>query len=250
VHAGALASAVIDPDLWQYGAGAVLASQASLFGAGLWPGGQLLGPNWTRLPRSAALRGEIAITFDDGPDPDVTPAVLDILDQHAAKATFFCIGHRAMACASLCRDIVLRGHAVENHSLRHHYSFACSGYRSFVGDLAAAQDALFDLTGERPRFFRAPFGFRNPLLDPALSRLDLRLASWTRRGFDTRSRSARIVLQRLERGLKAGDILLLHDGNAARTLRGHPVVLDVLPALLTTVAAQRLRPITLRSALE
>ena len=83
-----------------------------------------------------------------------------------------------------------------------------------------------------PRFFRAPAGLRNPFLEPVLARESLQLVSWTRRGFDTVNGSARAVLGRLTRRLRAGDILLLHDGHAARTAAGTPVILEVLPRCL------------------
>ena len=108
---------------------------------------------------------------------------------------------------------------------------------------------LTPLSGSAPRFFRAPAGLRNPLLDPALQRQGLQLASWTRRGFDTVSTDAASVLARLTRNLAAGDILLLHDGHAARTAAGTPLVLEVLPRLIEAIAQRSLRPVTLREAL-
>ena len=95
-----------------------------------------------------------------------------------------------------------------------------------------AQALLADITGVRPHCFRAPAGLRNPLLDPVLHRLGLHLVSWTRRGFDTREGDAARVLARLDSGLAAGDILLLHDGHARRGATGRAVLLDVLPPLL------------------
>lgn len=215
---------------------------------GLLPRSRWLGPNLTRLPAAAAARGEIALTIDDGPDPEVTPAVLDLLDRYQARATFFCIGERAQRHPQLCREIVARGHAVENHSHRHRHAFALMGMGGFRRELREAQHALAAITGQVPGFFRAPAGIRSPLLDPVLSGLGLRLASWTRRGFDTRTGDAALLLRRLGANLRAGDILLLHDGNAARTADGQPVILEVLPRLLEQAAAAGLRTVTLRTA--
>ena len=97
--------------------------------------------------------------------------------------------------------------------------------------MQTAQDTLTRITGRRPLFFRAPAGLRNPFLDPVLTRLGLQLASWSARGFDTRIGDVDRVNYRLLRGLRAGAILLLHDGNAARTHDGIPVILEVLPAV-------------------
>ncbi len=249
LHALALLTVIAEPGQWRWALGAVLANHLLLTAIGLWPRSHWLGPNWTRLPAAATARGEIALTIDDGPDPVVTPQVLDLLDQYAVKATFFCIGKKAERHPDLCREIVRRGHAIENHSQHHRHHFSLMGTHGMMRELQAAQDTLTAITGQRPLFFRAPAGLRNPFLDPVLARLGLRLASWSVRGFDTRIGDAGRVKNKLLRGLRAGAILLLHDGNAARTSAGHPVILDVLPAILESAAAARLRWVTLRHAI-
>ena len=108
---------------------------------------------------------------------------------------------------------------------------------------------LAELTGQRQSCFRAPAGCRNPFLAPVLHRMGLTLVSWTRRGFDTRERDPARVLARLTDGLAGGDILLLHDGHAARTREGRPVILDVLPPLLERMQALGLRSVTLPEGL-
>jgi peptidoglycan/xylan/chitin deacetylase (PgdA/CDA1 family) len=248
VHAGAAALALV-PGGWPYGLGVLAANHALLTAAGLWPRSALLGPNVRRLPAAAAARGEVAITLDDGPDPEVTPAVLDQLDAAGAHATFFCIAERAAAQPALLREIVRRGHAVQNHSHGHRHHFSLLGPRGLATEIGRAQAVLADLGGRMPHAFRAPAGLRNPLLDPVLHRLGLHLVSWTRRGFDTREADAARVLQRLSSGLAGGDILLLHDGHARRGAGGRPVVLDVLPALLQRCRDAGLKPVTLDEAL-
>jgi peptidoglycan/xylan/chitin deacetylase (PgdA/CDA1 family) len=188
----------------------------------------------------------VSITIDDGPDPEITPKVLDLLDQHAAQASFFCIGERAASLPELCREIVQRGHSIENHTQRHSHRFALLGVRGFEREIGVAQEVLAAASGQAPVFFRAPAGLRNPLLEPALARLGLHLATWTRRGFDTATRDPQAVARRLLHGLDAGDILLLHDGHAARTASGVPIVLEALPRVLEALAAARLRSVTLR----
>ncbi len=249
LHAAAVAALIVRPSLWPWVLGALIADHAVLTGASLVPRSLLLGPNWTRLPAAAASRRQVAITIDDGPDPQVTPRVLALLEEHRVRATFFCIGERVRAHSELAREIVRRGHAIENHSHRHVHYFSLLGPRGMTAEIERAQDTIGIVTGQRPVFFRAPAGLRNPFLDPVLNRLSLRLASWTRRGFDTVNASADSVLARLTGGLRGGDILLLHDGNAARSRAGSPIVLEVLPRLLEAVAAADLTPITLRSAL-
>jgi peptidoglycan/xylan/chitin deacetylase (PgdA/CDA1 family) len=249
LHVGALALVLARPSAWPWAVGGVIADHALLTALGLTPRSALLGPNWTRLPAAAAARRELAITIDDGPDPRITPRVLDLLDARGARATFFCIGERVQRYAELAREMVRRGHAVENHSQRHLHHFSLLGPRSLVAEIERAQDTIGITTGQQPLFFRAPAGFRSPFLDPVLSRLGLRLASWTRRGFDTVRANAESVLGKLTHNLGTGDILLLHDGHAALTGNGVPVILEVLPRLLDALAAAELTPVTLREAL-
>jgi peptidoglycan/xylan/chitin deacetylase (PgdA/CDA1 family) len=249
LHLGAVALVAARPSAWPWALGALVADHALITAVTLTPRSAWLGPNWTRLPTAAAGRRQLAITIDDGPDPRVTPRVLDLLDERAAKATFFCIGERVQRSAELAREMVRRGHAIENHSQRHLNHFSLLGPRGLIAEVERAQDTIGITTGQHPLFFRAPAGFRNPFLDPVLSRLGLRLASWTRRGFDTVRASPQSVLDNLTRGLGAGDILLLHDGHAALTRGGVPVILEVLPRLLDTLSAARLVPVTLRAAL-
>ena len=247
-HLAAGAAAAIVPASWPWALGAVAANHLALTAGGLWPRSRWLGSNWTRLPAAAVVRDEIAITIDDGPDPALTPAILDLLDQHRARATFFCIAERARAAPALCRAIIARGHSVQNHSDRHSHRFSLLGPRAMAREIGAAQASLADITGVAPRFFRAPAGLRNPFLAPVLQRLDLQLVSWTRRGFDTVGADPAPVLARLLRRLGAGDILLLHDGHGARDLSGRALVLAVLPALLERVQAAGLVPVTLPAA--
>jgi len=248
LHALAAGALILRPPLWPWALAAVVADHLTLTAAGLWPRASLLGPNLTRLPSRAAARGEIAITIDDGPDPEVTPAVLALLDRHAARATFFCIGERIARHPQLAREILARGHGLENHSQRHLHHFSLLGPRAMRAEIAGAQESIAFATGAAARFFRAPAGLRNPFLEPELARAGLTLVSWTRRGFDTVSGDPDRVLARLLKRLAAGDILLLHDGHAARTASQDPVILTVLPSLLAAVRAAGLKPVTLRVA--
>ncbi|MEO7386184.1 MAG: polysaccharide deacetylase family protein [Gammaproteobacteria bacterium] len=250
IHAAATGMVGWNPAFWPWALGLVLSNHAVLAATGLWPRSSWLGPNWSHLPATTLARGgRVAFTLDDGPDPAVTPLVLDVLDGAGVRATFFCVGELIAAHPALGREILARGHCIENHSQRHLHHFSVLGPRRMKLEVARAQDTIFGVTGQRPRFFRAPAGLRNPFLDGILADLDLQLASWTRRGFDTLSRRPEPVLKRLTRRLGDGDILLLHDGNAARTHTGRPVILEVLPKLLETVARAGLQAITLREAL-
>ena len=248
IHLGAAAAVIVHPKLWPWALGAVVGNHLVLTAAGLWPRSHLLGLNWTRLPQDGRACDRVAITIDDGPDPVVTPRVLDALDAHGAVATFFCVGELVERHPELAREIVRRGHAIENHSHRHRHNFSLLGPAAMHAEIARAQDCIIAITGSTPMFFRAPAGLRNPFLDPVLNSLNLTLASWTRRGFDTVNGDPHTVYGRLTNALEGGDILLLHDGHAARGRSGTPVILDVLPRLLDTLRARNLEPVTLRAA--
>lgn len=245
LHAAAALGCAAYPEAWPWALAAVAANHAGIAGVAMWPHGELLGPNLSKLP-DADGRERLALTFDDGPDPETTLRVLDILDRHRIPASFFCIGKHAAAHPGIVREIARRGHAVENHSDRHSPAFACMPFSALRRDVAGAQARLSDLTGDAPRFFRAPMGIRSPLLDPVLTELGLQHVSWTRRGYDTVHRCTDTVLRRLSRGLGAGDILLLHDRSSQP---GRPaVVLHVLPRLLAHADGKGLKFAALRMA--
>lgn len=248
IHLFALIFIIFMPTLWRWACLAILINHIVIAAVGLWPRSQWLGTNWTHLPESAIARNEIALTIDDGPDPEVTPKVLNILDLYQAKATFFCIGEKAMQYPEICQEIIRRGHAIENHSQRHRHFFSLLGIGGFIREITAAQNTLSQITGQTPLFFRAPAGLRNPFLDPVLNKLNLTLASWSVRGFDTQNRNAEQIKSKLISHLRAGVILLLHDGNAARSHHGTPIILDVLPDLIKAAKAQALHFVTLRQA--
>jgi peptidoglycan/xylan/chitin deacetylase (PgdA/CDA1 family) len=153
------------------------------------------------------------------------------------RASFFCIGQRARAHPGLVAEIARRGHGVENHTEHHPYRFAALPPAGLRREIAAAQDILAELSGRPPSWFRAPMGLRSPLLQPALENSGLQLASWTRRALDGVSGDAAAALRRLTRGLAAGDVLMMHDGNGRPGPDGRAVVLTVLPPLLRRLRA-------------
>lgn len=237
LHAGAAAALLWSPTM-AFGVGGLLANHAVLAAAGLWPRSTLLGPNVLRLTSG---RPEIALTIDDGPDPEVTPKVLDILAERGVKATFFCIAEKVRDQPALARRIVDEGHHIENHSARHRHYFSLLGLDGIRKELILAQQIIHETTGRTPEFFRAPAGLRNPFLDPVLHQLNLKLVSWTRRGFDTRVTDVKRIAHRLLHNAQTGDILLMHDGNAARDARGSPVIIEVLPLLIDNLVRRDLK---------
>ncbi|CAN5454058.1 polysaccharide deacetylase family protein [soil metagenome] len=249
LHAAMLVALVAAPHAWRWILAALLLNHLILTTTGMWPRSTWLGPNLNCLPPASAARREIALTIDDGPHPEVTPKVLDLLDRHGVKASFFCVGREAQKHPALCRMIVERGHEIENHTQHHFNHFAFLGPAGLTREIDSAQRTIASLTGRTPAFFRAPAGIRSPLLAPVLAKLGLQLAAWSRRGFDARNPDPAAVSRRLMQGLQAGAILLLHDGNSARTTSGEAVILAVLPGLLDAAKAADLHFVTLSQAL-
>lgn len=239
---------IVDPASTLIWLGILASNHGLLTMGGLLPRAKLLGPNITRLPQSAIAKRQIALTFDDGPDPVVTPQILAILSEHKARATFFCIGRRAEQYPELIKAIVSQGHQVENHSYSHSAAFAFNGTKGIFTEITRTQETLRQLTGKPPRFFRPIAGIRNPLLEPVLSKLGMRLVSWSHRGFDTQLKNPHRLYHRLKKGLSAGSILLMHDGNAAHTHDAVAVSVACLPSILQAIADSGLTAVTLNEA--
>jgi peptidoglycan-N-acetylglucosamine deacetylase len=251
LHGAALTSCIAAPATWPLALGAIAANHVGLTALGLWPKSRLLGPNVRNLNRSAIASGKIALTFDDGPNPEITPWVLDTLDRFNTKATFFCVGQAVAKHGALARQIVSRGHFIENHSQYHANAFSTFGLKRLKIEIEAAQNTISDTVGTMPSLFRAPAGLRSPLLEPVLAPMGLRLVSWTHRGFDTVEKSSEKVFNRLIKNLQAGDILLLHDGNPGyeggrnRSTKGHSHIETLLVRLLTTFEVKNLQNVPL-----
>jgi hypothetical protein len=110
LHALAAGSLLAEWEAWPWALGSIIANQTALTALVMLPQSRLLGTNLIRLPKARAQAGHVALTFDDGPDPRVTPAVLDLLDRHGATASFFCIAEHALRHPELVREVVRRGH--------------------------------------------------------------------------------------------------------------------------------------------
>jgi peptidoglycan/xylan/chitin deacetylase (PgdA/CDA1 family) len=240
LHAAGIALLVAAPAWWPWIAAALAANHLVLTAGVFLVRGRLLGPNLSRLPAAAIAQREVCLTFDDGPHPEMTPRVLAVLDQYRATASFFCVGAKARAYPELVREIARRGHSVENHTYSHSHAFALYTAALLRREVESAQAIVAAITGRAPQFFRAPIGFRSPLLEPVLARLGLRYVSWTRRGLDTGGADPARVLERLTGSLAAGDVLLLHDDR--------PGALAVLPALLERLAELGLKCVSLPAA--
>jgi peptidoglycan/xylan/chitin deacetylase (PgdA/CDA1 family) len=155
----------------------------------------------------------VALTFDDGPDARSTPALLDVLRQHDVEAAFFVIGQKVELEPHLANRILREGHLLENHSFAHSYATNFYPGAKLTADLSRAQQTIEKLTGTSPKYFRPPVGLSNPNVFRAARALRLKVIGWTIRSLDTRLTDPARIVQRIERGLKPGAVILLHDGN-------------------------------------
>ncbi|TYT26195.1 polysaccharide deacetylase family protein [Luteimonas viscosa] len=196
---------------WPLGLPLMLASHGICLWGVLAPNVALYGPVLSRLPTADR---SVWLTIDDGPSDD-TAAILDLLDAHGAKATFFLVGERAAARPGLVREIVARGHGIGNHSLTHPQArFWALGPRRMRAEIEGGQQALATITGTAPRWFRAVVGHANPFVSAPLHEAGLARVGWSARGFDALDGDVERVLGKIERDLAPGAIVLLHEGAA------------------------------------
>ncbi|MBX3190849.1 MAG: polysaccharide deacetylase family protein [Labilithrix sp.] len=189
-----------------------------------------------RGPRDA--RG-VVLTFDDGPDPEHTREVLDLLDGHAAKATFFVIGHKAEKHPELVSEIVRRGHEVGVHGFSHDRFLSLRGTKHVRDDLNKAVRVLENITGKTPALFRPPIGHTNPTIARVADELDLTVVGWSVGARDGIARTKpEDVVSRVGRGLRDGAIVLLHD--AAERGTHKPAGIGALPGIFEKLAAKNL----------
>lgn len=167
---------------------------------------------------------EIAITFDDGPSPLVTPQVLDLLKTCNAKATFFCIGKHIEGNEDLLRRMALEGHEIGNHSWSHSYLFDFYRAWKVEDEIASTSDLLFRITGKEVKYFRPPFGATNPVIADVIRKLKMPVIGWSIRSYDTMIKNPDTLFKRITCKLKPGDIVLFHDSN--------PRILPVLKKFL------------------
>lgn len=163
------------------------------------------------LCRAKTIHNVVALTFDDGPHPDRTPKVLDVLARYGVKATFFIIGEKAEAHPEIVRRIVAEGHLVGNHTYGHSGNFPLMRVRKMKDEIHRCDVVMEKITDIRPTLFRPPFGVTNPPLARAIGKR-YTVAGWDIRSLDTIARRSRErVFERVCRRLRPGSVVLLHD---------------------------------------
>jgi peptidoglycan-N-acetylglucosamine deacetylase len=194
---------------------------------------------WRRFPARERAGKGVALTFDDGPDPDATPAVLDALDRLEVRATFFLVGEQLLVHHELGRAVADAGHAVALHGFRHVEHDELDDPRE---DLLRGLDAIESATGARPRLYRPPYGRFSEASFAACRELELEPVYWSAWGMDWEALPAERIAELAVRDVEAGAIVLLHD--SAR-YAPRPSAEPTVTALEPIVAAVRGRDLAL-----
>ena len=189
-----------------------------------------------RRLRAGGAQRAVALTFDDGPNPDATPLILDALAERGVKATFFILGRHAERWPDLVARVAAEGHSIGNHGYFHRkLHFKSPAY--VRNDLELGTAAIEQAANVRPRLFRAPHGFRNPWVTPIARSLGQRTVGWSLGVWDSDRPGIDAIAKRTVEGAKPGSILLLHDGDGYdpegdRTQTAHavPLIVDRLHA--------------------
>lgn len=212
---------------------------ASLLGAhmlALYPtlaaNSQWWGPVVTRFSPGRPDALEVWLTIDDGPDPEDTPRILDLLDAHHAHATFFVKGSLAERHPELLREISGRGHQIGNHSHTHPSgTWWCLGPARIAREIDLASRAIQNAIDQTPHYFRAPVGMKNWWVHPRLRGRGMKLIGWSSRGWDTVATTPLMAAARIMRDIGPGVIVLVHEGRAVSAHRGFEVLEQLLPRL-------------------
>jgi peptidoglycan/xylan/chitin deacetylase (PgdA/CDA1 family) len=154
---------------------------------------------------------QVAITFDDGPHPDKSAKILEVLEHFDSQATFFLIGSRLEGNENVVKLMSQSGHSIGNHSFSHSNLFPIYSSRKINFEIKETNRLLESITGKRITFFRPPFGVTNPRISRGLKGQSLKVIGWSIRSFDTRNEPAEKVVNRIMKKIRGGDIILLHE---------------------------------------
>jgi peptidoglycan-N-acetylglucosamine deacetylase len=192
------------------------------------------------LPRTLPQRAGVALTFDDGPHPEGTPAVLRVLARASARATFFLVGEQVERRPALAAEIAAAGHVVALHGYRHRLQLRMSDSQ-VRADLARGAAAIEAATGRPPVWHRPPYGIYSPSGLSAARETGLQPLLWSRWGKDWRRATTprRIAARALDATL-AGDVILLHDADFYSARHSHRRTVQALSLIIAELSRRRL----------
>ena len=198
------------------------------------------------VSRLASGETAVALTFDDGPDPEVTPRILDLLAARGARATFFVLGERAARHPEVIRRIARDGHTVATHTQRHRLGFHFGSAAYVQREIEDAIAVVAGILGRRPGLFRPPQGLRTPCFVSGWRRTQgLTCVTWSVRGLDSLPTTAAKIVARIAPRLAPGAIVTLHDGTGLGGGTDRQPTIEALASILATCEARGLRCIAL-----
>ena len=153
----------------------------------------------------------LSLSFDDGPHPQYTSAVLDLLKEYNIKSGFFVVGHRIEKSPELVRRIIAEGHIVGNHSFAHTNKYAFRRWKKLIEDLKKNEDLISTLANKKVNLFRPPFVVTNPNIAAAARFLEYTIVGWSIRSLDTMGKPAEKIIKRVVSRFRPGGLILLHD---------------------------------------
>jgi peptidoglycan-N-acetylglucosamine deacetylase len=223
-------------------AAAVGIAAAGLAAHGTWHrNSAVFGPVLSHLPGDEQV---VSITFDDGPNPQATSRILDVLRREEVRATFFILGRHAERWPELVRRASLEGHQLANHGYFHRKLHRRSP--AYVrDDLTRGTEQIVRASGVRPAHFRAPHGFRSPWVTPIAASLGQRTVGWSLGVWDSARPGSEVIAERAIKGMHAGSILLLHDGDGYDADGDRMQTAEALPRIIEGLRGRGFRFTTL-----
>lgn len=214
----------------------------------LYPRSSFLCPTIWRGPQ--VYERVVALTFDDGPHPVITPRVLRVLEEHDVYATFFVIGRHVAAQPEIVRDLVAAGHEIGNHTYRHTRHPYLLSRRQLIGEMQRTQVEIERAAGTVPGLFRPPIGFRSFVMASAARSAGLKLVNFSVSARDTRRISAARITKRILRSVHPGAIILLHDGiDRPDPAADRTETLEALPHIIAALKTRGYRLVRLSELL-
>lgn len=199
--------------------------------------------------RGSRSDGAFAITFDDGPHPEFTPKILEVLKSHQVKATFFVSGRNIERNRSTAEDLVSQGHLIGNHTYSH-LSALRTGKSRLLDEVVRTKELIESITGEPNRFLRPPYGHITPALLSICRNLDLSIVLWSFNSRDFRGVSAENIAGRAERKISPGTILLFHECHFRDGSRNYPATIKAVDSILEYTLKRGLNPVTVAKLLD
>jgi peptidoglycan-N-acetylglucosamine deacetylase len=173
----------------------------------------------------------VAFSFDDGPDSGYTPVILDLLKQQEIQAAFFVVGNKVEKNMEIIRRIDQEGHIMGGHSYSHHFFFDLFPARRMKTELQLTEEIVMKITGKKMKLFRPPYGVTNPVLARVVKKLGYHVVGWSLKSNDTVTSDSQVLLERLQKKVKGGDLLLFHDTK--------PILSQVLPSFIAFLKSEK-----------